>query len=827
MALFGGKRSLLESVLASGWNNPTERQEMLAGLRQAPPKPVEAVPLLWHTDPEVRKLGAELFLARPDGAAVGHLISELARKPPAVRTAIQPFLRRLPAPAVGPAMDSLLDDGSPELRRTAWEMALTTPEPLRSQYLERALTEAPAALRLKAVQELVQAGTVVRHLDALVNMAEDPDRQVSQQALNALAAVDHPRVLEVMLERLAEGDETSQKIAGTYLRNASAKSPEKLREVLLDSLSRGNQNTRRIAVEVLLESGDAKAVTLAVLRRCEGLAGWLRRQILEALASGGEPVLAAAVALMQHEDPEVRTGAIMMLADGFEDRRLLEPFCRLLKDPDWWLRVTACQVLGNLGDERAVAPLVATLEDEDTRWAAVDALAQIGAASALQPLSKLLRDPREEVRLEVLQAFSRFSDQRLLPVVQSVRDKDPSPAVQRRAGEILVEMSERLNVGVPQAGAPGAKPELENPLDKLLLRVREMGASDLHLTVGEPPMVRVDGVLRRMEGLGKLSAEHSQRYVTSLLNEAQRDELDSAGALDFCHEIPGVGRYRANAFVQRLGTCASFRVIADTPPTLSDLGLPDQLKELTDYHQGVILISGPAGCGKSTTLAALVNLINESKAVHVITLEDPIEVVHPPKLALVNQREVGRDTTAFATGLRAALREDPDVVVVGELRDLDTVRMALEAAETGHVVITTLHTMSAVQTIDRLVDSFPPDEQAQVRTSLSESLKYIVCQRLLPRKDGAEQGPGKGRVACFEVIRGTLSIGNKIRKRETFQIPGLMQIGRHLGMRTRDQALAELLGADLITTETALRYAEKPENFSPSAAAGSARGGPG
>jgi twitching motility protein PilT len=208
-------------------------------------------------------------------------------------------------------------------------------------------------------------------------------------------------------------------------------------------------------------------------------------------------------------------------------------------------------------------------------------------------------------------------------------------------------------------------------------------------------------------------------------------------------------------------------------------------------------------------LTALVNLINETKPVHILTLEDPIEFVHTPKLALVNQRQTGRDTSAFHMGLRAALREDPDVIVVGELRDTESIRLALEAAETGHVVITTLHTTSAVQTIDRLVSSFPSDEQSQVRTALSESMKYIVCQRLLPRKDG------QGRVAAFEVLKGTMSIGNMIRKSETFQIPGLMQIGRKLGMRTLDQALASLVEADLIAPETAWQTADKKETFAP------------
>ena len=238
--------------------------------------------------------------------------------------------------------------------------------------------------------------------------------------------------------------------------------------------------------------------------------------------------------------------------------------------------------------------------------------------------------------------------------------------------------------------------------------------------------------------------------------------------------------------------CAAFRVIPNVPPTFGELRIPPQLAELLDYHQGMILVAGPAGSGKSTTLAAIVNLINETKADHVITLEDPIEFTHPVKTALVNQREVGRHTASFARALRAALREDPDVIVVGEMRDTETMRLALTAAETGHLVIATLNTTGAVASVERIVKAFPPDEQPQVRIALSESLKFVLSQQLLPRKDG------KGRVAAFEVMKGTLSVGNLIRDNKSFQIGSMMQIGRTVGMQTRDMAVSDLVEAGLV-----------------------------
>jgi twitching motility protein PilT len=320
-------------------------------------------------------------------------------------------------------------------------------------------------------------------------------------------------------------------------------------------------------------------------------------------------------------------------------------------------------------------------------------------------------------------------------------------------------------------------------------------------------MIRVNGKMQRVEELPPWGSDQIRDGVLSILEDRQRKIFLDTGELDFCHPVPEVGRYRANAFIQRKGAAVTFRVIPNVPPTFADLRIPGQLTELLDYHQGIIVVSGPAGCGKSTTLAAIVNLINETKADHVITLEYPIEFVHPVKSSLINQREVGRHTGSFARALRAALREDPDVIVVGEMRDVDTVRLALTAAETGHLVVGTLHTTGAVPTIERLIKSFPPDEQSQVRMALSESLKYVVSQALIPRRDS------QGRVAAFEVLKGTFSVGNLIRDTKTFQIPSIMQIGRRFGMQTRDMALQDLVEAGLIAPEVAWSRADRPGEF--------------
>lgn len=812
MAFFGvGRKSVLDKALTSGWRTPEEKEQVLAQVREAGLRPAEAIPLLWHADPGARQVGVDLFLQRPDAPAVLELVDKMGEQPQHVRGYVTRLFARVPADTMAKVVDDLLADKTTQKKRLGWEVALSLGGELRGKYLERAVKEAPPVFRVPALQRLVQERQPPQILDLLLALARDPEPKVAGIALETVVKVQDPRVLDLMLDRMQNGDATSRDLARAWLAEAARVDPAGMRKRMMELLGSGEDATRHVCVEILLATGPADEVLRDVLLFCRDLVGWLRTRILETLRTFGEPIVRPAVSLLSHPEEEVRTAALV-LAENLADPRLVEPIARLLTDGDWWLRITACDTLGRLKDERAVPHLVKALEDDDARWAAIDALAQIASPSSLKPLAGMLRDPRPEVRIEVIRAFSRFTDQRLLTLLEQVKEKDPSSEVRTRASEVLRDMQTRLEVTIDEAErgtAVTSSTKLARPIDKLLAQIREQGASDLHFTVEEPPFVRRAGKLERMGGIGPLPAHVTKESIFSILSEKQRAALEATGEIDFCHAIPEVGRYRVNAFHQRRGWCASFRVIPNLPPTFADLRLPGRLTELLDYHQGIILISGPAGSGKSTTLAAIVNLINETKADHVITLEDPIEFVHPVKSALVNQREVGTHTVSFSRALRAALREDPDVIVVGEMRDTETVRLALTAAETGHLVIGTLHTTSAVATIDRLVKSFPPEEQPQVRMALSESLKYVVSQSLLPRKDG------KGRVAVYEVLKGTMPVGNLIRDNKTFQLPSMMQIGRSVGMQTVDVALMDLVDAGLISAEAAWRRAEKPETFEP------------
>ncbi len=344
-------------------------------------------------------------------------------------------------------------------------------------------------------------------------------------------------------------------------------------------------------------------------------------------------------------------------------------------------------------------------------------------------------------------------------------------------------------------------------IDELLGILLDVDGSDLHLTAGTKPVVRVKGVLDRLEDYNTLTSTEIERLVFPMLDESQRRKFAEEWELDLAYTIRGKSRFRVNVFRQRGSVGCVVRVIPFRIPPFDSLGLPPGVRNLTDLARGMVLVTGPTGSGKSTTLASLLDIINKTKAVHILSVEDPIEFLHTHSRSIVNQREIGRDTQSFASGLKRALREDPDVILVGELRDLDTIQMALTAAETGHLVFATLHTQSAPQTVDRIVDVFPPEQQDQVRTMLATTLKAVVTQQLIPTADG------KGRTVAAEVMVTTPAIRNLIRERKGFQITTQMQAGSKFGMTTMDQSLALLVRSGKITAQVALERAGDPENL--------------
>jgi twitching motility protein PilT len=338
----------------------------------------------------------------------------------------------------------------------------------------------------------------------------------------------------------------------------------------------------------------------------------------------------------------------------------------------------------------------------------------------------------------------------------------------------------------------------------IVLHALERGASDIHITAGAAPSLRVNGRLAALDGAPVLTPQETREIIYSILSDAQRQQLESVHQVDFSWSIPRTARMRVNAYMQRGAVSAAFRMTPGVVESLEALGMPPVIREFASLPRGIVLVTGPTGSGKSTTLAALIDEINRTRDDHILTIEDPIEVLHQHKRCLVNQRELGADATSFSDALRAALRQDPDVILVGEMRDLETISTALTAAETGHLVLATLHTQDAPQTVDRIIDVFPPHQQQHVRVMLSTALQGVVAQQLLPTLDG------RGRVPAVEVLLPTPAVRNLIREGKTHQIYSAIQTGGEHGMQTMDAALVDLVRRGRISLEVARRRSSVP-----------------
>lgn len=341
-------------------------------------------------------------------------------------------------------------------------------------------------------------------------------------------------------------------------------------------------------------------------------------------------------------------------------------------------------------------------------------------------------------------------------------------------------------------------------INELLTKTSEMDASDLHLTVGVPPTVRVNGFLTKLD-YPELTENDAYEMLYSILNNEQRKKFEEIKEIDFSIEIVNVARFRVNVFQHRRGIAGAFRLIPEEIKTLEELGLPPSIEEFAMKPKGLVLLTGPTGCGKSTTISSLIDIINQTQKLHIITIEDPIEFIHEHKNCIIDQREIGAHTHSFANALRVVLREDPDVILVGEMRDLDTISMAVTAAETGHLVFSTIHTNSAAESVERIIDVFPSHQQRQIRIQLAESLLGVITQALLPNIDQT------GRVPAVEIMKATPAIRNIIREERIHMIPATIQASRQHGMQTMDQCLRELYQKHLIDRETALFRAVDPK----------------
>jgi twitching motility protein PilT len=621
-------------------------------------------------------------------------------------------------------------------------------------------------------------------------------------------------VLPVLVEALHRKELTLRNRAAEALARLHSGGKVRVEQTLIWLLKSRDPDVRRMAVDLagkIQDKGGRIWPRLLELLRDEDW--WVRERVVDVLVSlAGTELTRHVVSYLQDASDVVRRYAIGVLT-RLKDPAALGALVRAATDDaDWWVRETAIHALGTLGDARAVPYLVDLMNKQvEARLVCLDALSQLGAGDAAGAIALLVESEDDsEVRLLGLRCLAALDAaairgtstaelaERLSPLVA-----DPDRRVREQAQKLLAGWNftdTDRDIGLTIEQSLGR-------LDRLLCAAAEAGADDLLLAADQRPHVKLRGQVKPFE-TGELSAKDVEEMLFGCLSAEQQDALRRLQDLDLSYEIKNENlRFRANIYQQSTGLAAVFRVIRRAIPTLEQLDLPEAVVRLADLEQGLVLVGGPVGSGKSTTLAALIDSINTRSASHIITLEDPIEFIHLPKRSIITQREVGRHSRSYAAALRAMLRQDPDVILIGEMRDAATIALAVTAAETGHMVFGTVHTSSADATIDRLVNTFPSGQQAQVRSVLASTLRAIVCQHLLRRIDRP------GRALALEVLINNDAIANLIRKGRTFQIPSVMTLARASGMQSMDAELQRLVREGRVSFEEAYMKANSKVDF--------------
>jgi twitching motility protein PilT len=818
IGILKGRRgsAAVDRLKGRDWRTPEERDRLLELLAVEPGQALSDLAwMTWDRDPAVRATGFKLVRRLNDPDTVGFFARSWGELMPVARQTLARSMEQLAGEGWEAELEALLQHKSAKLREAALEILRASPmTPRIRRLLGRQLEQQDGDSRRQALQRLLDDPSEADPA-VLEGFLTDPDEALRVRVVRALGARRDPRVLDLLAQRLeVETYSVQQELVNVLLEHA--RQGLDVTEHLLPLLSGGNGGLRHTALRVLAQMPDKRRVIREFIDYSRSLSGWVRQRALETMAEFGEDLLEPAVELFADPDPTVRAAAVFLASSVCQDRRLETAVLPLLRDPDWWVRVTALEVLGGIQSRAAVPTMVALLKDADTRWSALDALAMVRDPASLSEIVRLLREPEDHVRLAAVQVLGRFGLPELAGPLKTLCHGDPSVEVRAEAFEALrllagSDLSEEESSALKRSVDLGGRNTGEElgPAVQIMLLARERDASDVHFTVGRPPMLRVGGELVPLLDHDVLDPAATQALLLPLLSAAEASTLTEHGSVELCCAIPNRGRYRGSIYVDSKGLNGVFRVIPNQIPTLSDIGLPAHLSEMAAWHQGLVLIVGPAGSGKTTTLAALVNLVNETRQAHIISLEDPVEYVHHFKRSLINQRQLARDTADVHRALRAALREDPDVIVLGEMRDAETVRMALEASETGHLVIATMNGTSALRAVDRIINAFPPEEQSQTRMMLSDTLKVVIGQTLLPKADG------KGRVAVFEVLMGLATVAAVIRENKTMLLRSIMQTGKRLGMRSHDDSLEELVERHQVEPELAYLRAQDKRRFEP------------
>lgn len=820
---FRADPGIVAQLKAHQWANDAQKRELVEKFQAMPNVEVEDV--AWTAadpTPELRTAGIAILKRRGVDKAVLDAVVVMARtRSEAARRGVQRFLRELAGGTdLGAFLAQIAERGDDFAKLTALEMGHDLPPERAFAIYRKVLAAGNPLLRSRALRAIAETKEIAtsapaRHL-ALAAL-KDEEEETRIQALAILEyAPDEALVSHLLdLARSGGGGRVVAAALSTLERLLPTAKGDHTKEIL-SLLADGHEQVRKGAL-ALVARIPAEVLAPRFLQAFEGTFVWIRDRALETVVQGNPGFVPALLQLALSGDPSLARPAreLSLLID---DPRAVPVWLKLVEDPDWWIRARALENIGRHGrGDEVLQRVLGLLNDRLTVLPAVGALGAMGDPRAAGPLFELFKASKGKTddQLEILDALAHLGGPKLpkvaevLASVSKVADLDRS--VREKARRLVGKLQgDAARDALPPVPFPVATADVKgNPaptLHDFLADTVGKGASDFHLATGFVPHQRIHGQLTQME-TAPTTPESAEKLIRSILSPAEWEELVAQRNLDVCVKVPGLGRFRANFFSQRLGYDACFRVIPRTIPTLEEVGLPASAWELARYTQGLVLVTGPAGCGKSTTLAALLNLVNETRKGHIITVEDPVEFVHPNKECLVNQRQVPHHTASFARALKAALREDPDVILVGEMRDTETIGLAISASETGHLVFGTLSTTTAPATVDRIINAFPAGQQGQIRTMVSESLKAVLSQTLLPRRDGV------GRIAAFEILRGTQAVGAMIRDSKTFQLPGILQTGQLSGMNTMDQALLKLAEERKVDAEAAMDRAQKKEPF--------------
>ncbi len=644
-----------------------------------------------------------------------------------------------------------------------------------------------------------QSKRVFAYLEQKFRMGPNAIRQA---VLDTLEEIASDEVLPLLVEAIGFRHVAIRRRAAEILAKLSREQKIETARTIIWLLRSRDVNVRRMAIEIAKEAGDTSGdLAPALLKHLRDEDWWVRERTIDALIEiMGTGLTAHLAEYLKDQSDVVRRWAIGGMR-RVQDPRALGALVRTaLSDTDWWVREQAVETIGTLRDTKAVPYLFEAIKRYPELTApCIRAITALHATEAAKAVADYATDADPTVRLAVIECLTELGDPSLASRIKPL-ENDPDHAVRQATRELLARYDLLQSVN-------RSTEEVDSFLDKILLAVSRTEADDLVLASGRRPYVKRMGVVAPLSA-SAFSEEQVKAILYPHLTPAQKQRLDALQDVDFSYEVKSQKlRFRVNVFQQLSGLSAVFRRVKNEIPELIKLGLPPVVNSISDLKNGLVLVGGPTGSGKSTTLAAIVDHINRTSPCHIITIEDPIEVVHCAKRSLVNQREIGSHTVSFEAALKRTLRQDPDVILIGEMRDLTTISFAITAAETGHLVFGTLHTVSADSSVDRIIDAFPPKQQPQVRSILSETLRAVVCQHLLRRKDAP------GRAIAVEIMLNNDAVSNMIRKGKCFQIPSVIATSREQGMQSMDSDLARLVKEGQVHLEEAYMKAIDKKAF--------------